>query len=146
MRESLEHGERRSNAGLSPIAKDVRYRIAATRGHYADAPNAPRVLDSGAVTITTRRLVFQGPKRAREWELGQFVRHVHHDRWPWTCIQVSDRDEASGIATAPEQAADFRFAFELALAVHDGTTDALAAEFAQELAEHRLAGPTIPPL
>lgn len=87
------HWEGRSQGVSLRVAKGVHYRVGKSTGHYVQGAEVPTPIDTGTLTITNRRVVFQGPKATREWAFSKLIgfQHVDLARAPWTAIQVSNR-------------------------------------------------------
>ncbi len=118
------------------IAKGVRYHVGGSRGTYVQGDEQPTVIDQGVITITTRRVIFQGSKEAREWSFAKLL-GVHHDPVrPWTAISVSNRQKVSGFLYDHDHTEDIRFRLALALAIFNDDRAALVADLKRQLAEH----------
>jgi hypothetical protein len=126
------------------IAKGVRYHVGGSRGTYVQGDEQPTVIDRGAVTITTRRVIFEGTKQAREWSFEKLLGVQHDPVRPWTAISVSNRQKVSGFLYHNEHAEDIRFRLALALAVFNDDRGALVADLERQLAEHDAERPTPP--
>jgi hypothetical protein len=96
------------------------------------------------VTITDRRVVFQGPKQTREWDFSKLVGYEHFDHPAWTAIQVSNRQKTSGVLYGDEHAELAQFRIELALKHYQGGVDAFVTELTNEIAQHQTTRPTLP--
>jgi hypothetical protein len=126
------------------VMRNVNWRVGATRGHFEPGPEAPTVIDTGSVTITDQRVVFQGSKQAREWPFSKLL-GVHDDpATPWTAIAVSNRQKVSGVLYSTAEAEEFRFRLHLAVADQSGNRDAFVAALEQERVQHDAARP-VPP-
>jgi len=132
------HWEGRSQGFSLRVAKGVRYRVGASRGHYVAGDEVPTPIDAGTVTITDQRVVFQGPKATREWAFSKVLglQHVDARRSPWTAIQVSNRQKTSGFLYTPETAAGVRF---------HGEVDEMARNLEEQIAEHNAECPVAQP-
>ena len=135
-----------SSQGFSfPIGNTgVRYRVGGTRGHYVPGNETPTAIDTGVVTVTDQRVVFQGPKQTREWDFSKLVGYEHFDHPAWTAIQVSNRQKTSGILYGDEHAELAQFRIELALKHYQGSVDAFVTELTNEIAQHQATRPTLP--
>jgi hypothetical protein len=146
------HWEGRSQGFSIPIAGGVRYRVGSTKGHYVQGAEKPTPIDTGTVTITNQRVVFQGTTASREWTFTQLLglQHVDDPKWPWTAIQVSNRQKTSGFTYPADLAAQVRYRLDLALAHFHGDMDHFTAALEAQIHEHDLerpasAPPTTPP-
>jgi hypothetical protein len=126
------------------VAKGVRYRVGGTRGSYVPGEEQPTAVDTGTVSITNQRVVFQGPKQAREWSYSKLIGMQHDPQQPWTSIQVSNRQKVSGFLYDQANAPEIRFRLALGVALFNDASDELAASLEQELAEHDAARPPAP--
>jgi hypothetical protein len=122
----------------------VRYRVGGTRGHYVPGNETPTAIDTGVVTITDQRVVFQGPKQTREWNFSKLVGYEHYDSPAWTALQVSNRQKTSGILYGNEQAELVQFRIELALVHYQKRLDGFVTELEDEVSKHNTERPTEP--
>ncbi|MEX1007063.1 MAG: hypothetical protein WD271_04370 [Acidimicrobiia bacterium] len=130
------------------IAKGVRYHVGGSRGTFVPGDEQPTVIDQGVITITTRRVIFQGAKQAREWSFAKLLGVQHDPVRPWTAISVSNRQKVSGFLYDRDHTEDIRFRLTLALAIFNDGRGALAADLKRQLAEHdaeRSSGPAALP-
>ena len=118
------------------IAKGVRYHVGGTRGTYVPGDELPTVIDQGTIIITTKRVIFQGTKQAREWSFSKLLGVQHDAARPWTAISVSNRQKVSGFLYDHEHTADIRFRLTLALAIFNDDRGTLVADLKRQLAEH----------
>jgi hypothetical protein len=123
------------------IAKGVRCHVGGTRGTYMQGDEVPTPIDTGTMTITNQRVVFQGSKHAREWDFSKLLGVENHTEAPWTALPVSNRQKVSGVLYDAQNAPLVRFRLSLALAHHNNTTSDFAAHLQQELAEHAASRP-----
>jgi len=126
------------------VAKGVRYHVGGTRGTYVQGAEVPTPIDTGTVTITNQRVVFQGSKQAREWAFSKLLGHEDHAEAPWTALPVSNRQKVSGFLYDGEHAPIIRFRLALALAHFNNTTADFAAHIQSELTEHQASRPSSP--
>jgi hypothetical protein len=111
------------SAGFSvpvPDLPNVRFRVGKTRGHYVRSPETPTVIDRGDVTITDRRVVFQGRKQVREWAWNKLLGVAHDDKRCATAILVTNREKVSGITYEGVEPAHVHLALEVAAAIAEG--------------------------
>jgi Protein of unknown function (DUF2510)/Keratin, high sulfur B2 protein len=118
------HVARRANSGPG-----------ATDGNTGGSDLTFMPLDTGSVTITDRRVVFNGGREAREWDFQQALGYHNYDDPPWTAIPVGGRDKISGVRYPSEAAEGFRFALALGMARARGGADSLIADLRGQLAE-----------
>jgi hypothetical protein len=118
-----------------PGTRSARYRVGSTRGHYVQGEENPTVIDTGTLTITTKRAVFLGSKQSREWQWAKLTGIHDEPGVAWTSIGVSNRQKVSGIAYPTARATEVRFYLELAVAAANGTTGEMLAELQDERAK-----------
>jgi hypothetical protein len=137
------HWEGRSQGFSFKVAKGVRYRVGTSKGHYVQGDEVPTPIDTGTLTITDQRVVFQGTKATREWAFSKLIgiQHVDLPKSPWTAIQVSNRQKTSGFLYTPAVAAGVRFRLDLAIAHYHGEVDEMIRALEAQLAEHARSGP-----
>jgi hypothetical protein len=105
----------------------MRFRMGRTRGTYTRAPEEPTLIDSGSATITDRRVVFQGTRDVREWDLTKLLGYLHDPERAITAIEVEGPEEVAGIAYAGVDPARVRLALDVAEACANGhEADAVA--------------------
>jgi len=126
------------------VAKGVRYRVGQTRGTLVAGPTTPTPIDTGDALLTGRRLVFRGPKATREWLFDKMVGYAQSEDNTWTSVQVSIRQKTSGVAYGADNAQEFQFRLELALAVWRGDRGPLVAALEAQRAEHAWSRPVLP--
>jgi hypothetical protein len=127
------------------IAKGVRWHVGGTRGHTVPGAEVPTPIDTGSVTITDRRVVFQGTKHVREWDYERLLGYQHDPTLPWTAIQVSNRKKVSGVLYDREHAEEFHFRLALGLAHFHHDVDGLVQHVQAEIADHDRRRPAPPP-
>ena len=125
------------------VAKGVRYRVGQSRGTFVPGPTTPTPIDIGDALVTGRRVLFRGPQATREWLFDKMVGYAHSDDNTWTSVQVSNRQKTSGIAYGADNAHEFQFRLELALAVWRGDRGPLVAALEAQRAEHAIARPVL---
>ena len=136
----------RSSGFSIPVAAGVRYRVGASRGHYVKAPPVPTAIDTGIITITNQRVVFQGSKQTRECAFTKMLGYNYASDHGGITIGVSNRQKPTTIRYGPALAAWFALRFELALAHFNGTVDQFVASVERELARVEQARPVPPAL
>ncbi len=126
-------------------ARALRWNVGGTRDTYVPERKEPKVIDTGTVTITDRRMVFQGASKAREWAFARLLGYQHESVAPVTLVQVSNRQNASGILYRPDDGALFQLRLASAIARANGTEVELLAALRGELAQHEFRRPLPPP-
>ncbi|MHB1487533.1 MAG: hypothetical protein ACYCS7_06275 [Acidimicrobiales bacterium] len=137
------------SAGISvPVGSigghSVRYRVGATRGHYAQGTPTPTAIDTGTVYVTNRRVVFQGVKQTRECLFDKLIGFQHDDQDGTTVFSVSNRQKAITIHYGQQLSAWFDFRLDLALAHYRDTVGELINQLKTELASLDASKP-LPP-
>ena len=119
------------------VAKGVRYRVGASRGHFIPGDEVQTVIDQGTVTVTTQRVVFTGSKATREWTFAKLLdTEISQDR-SLVLIHVSNRQKVSGVKTAPA----FSEALSLGVTVSQHGIAEVAQALRAEADEHRQQRP-----
>ncbi len=120
------------SAGFSvPVTDGIRFRIGKSAGTYVQGAEEPTVIDSGDISFTTQRVVFQGGKYTREWLFTKLIGITHDASRPSTTIQVSNREKTSGIVYPGRSPDVVRLHLDVAVAIFKGE----GAEVVQELRE-----------
>jgi hypothetical protein len=126
------------------LARSVRDRVAANNGKKDPGEEAPAAVDTGAATITDRRIVFQGSRRTREWAFDKLLGYHNDGRVPVTLFHVANREKVSGLLYDRASAEDVHFRLALALAHHGGTVDEFVNHIERQLAVHEGSRPAPP--
>lgn len=105
-----------------------------------DGDDFPLEVDEGQLTVTNKRLAFDGVER-RDWWYPTLerVRHVDHDR---TMLKVADEKQLSGLGYGDPEVT--RLYIDLALAEHTGTRDSIVTTLTQGLRDHEMRRPAPP--
>ncbi|HTT92635.1 MAG TPA: DUF2510 domain-containing protein [Acidimicrobiales bacterium] len=120
------------SAGFSvPVADGIRFRIGKSAGTYIQGAEKATIIDTGDISFTTQRVVFQGAKYTREWLFSKLIGITHDASQPCTFIQVSNREKTSGIVYEGRSPELVRLHLAVAVAIFNGE----GAEAAQELRE-----------
>ena len=107
-------------------------------------PGRYRLVESGWVTVTDRRVTFQG-SGVWEWSFEQLVLIEHSRTEPVTMLHVSGQDPASGLRYAGPSASAMRFVLSLAVARHAGDDAGFRAALRADRQQHAAERPPIPP-
>jgi hypothetical protein len=121
----------------------LRYRVGSGRGTMVPGTEQPTVIDTGVATITSQRVVFQGPMQTREWDFSKLIGYEHFDVPRWTALHVSNRQKTSGIAYDNANALDVQFRLELALAHFNNRVDQFVQQLEAEVASHQSTRPSV---
>ncbi|MGW4944773.1 hypothetical protein ACWEOZ_24645 [Actinoplanes sp. NPDC004185] len=140
--EGVQSVEAPGSHGLPPVVvEDVPVTPAA-----GPVPAGVRVGATGTAVVTSRRLVFVGPQRNREWSYQSLTGLIHDPALPLTLLEVSNRKTASGLLVHVSMAATFRFQLQLALADAVGMREALVRKLDVLIAESARHRPPPPAL
>lgn len=121
--------------------RSVRYRVGASRGHYVSGSPVATAVDTGAVFVTNRRVVFRGKRQTRECAYDKLISCEHGDGE--TTFSVSNRQKTTTIHYGSKLNDWFQFRYEVAFASYQGTTDALVRELEEHLAKLDAARPQV---
>jgi hypothetical protein len=121
----------------------LRFRVGASRGHYARAAPVATAIDTGTVFITNQRVIFQGTKQTREC---LFAKLIGYQNLPdgSTVLSVSNRQKPPVIHYGTKIAEWFDFRLELALAHYRGTVASLLDQLHQQQEQLVQARPAPP--
>jgi hypothetical protein len=94
------HYQGRSSGVSIPVGsiagRSVRYRAGASRGHFVQGAPAPAAIDTGTAYITSKRVIFQGARQARECAFAKLI-GFRHDTEGSTAFSVSNRQKPTTI-------------------------------------------------
>ena len=122
------------SAGFSvPVIDGIRFRIGKSTGTYVQGAERPTVIDTGDVSFTTQRVVFQGGKYTREWLFSKLIGITHDEAQPCTAIQVSNREKTSGIVYGGLSPELVRLELTVAVAIFNGDGPEAATELREQL-------------
>lgn len=124
------------------VAKGVRVRAGASRGHYVPGDEAETQVDTGSAVITNQRIVFYGSRQTREWKFDNLLgrQFVSNKQIAWIELPVSNRQKMSALSFPKNIAEAALSAVELALVFHSGGQADLVSELREQLVqieEHR---------
>jgi hypothetical protein len=121
-----------------PVARiggrSIRYRVGVSKGHFVQGEPLPTVIDTGTVTVTSSRIVFQGAAQTRECLFDKLLGVQHDAATGTTTVSLSNRKTPMTVRYGPSVSETFEFRLDLALAVHRGTVDDLVAGLQADLA------------
>jgi Protein of unknown function (DUF2510) len=124
----------------------LRVRVGKSAGTFVQGAETPTLIDTGNISITTQRIVFQGDKYTREWDYSKLIGLIHYSDKPATAIQVSNREKTSGIVYAGVNSTEpVRLAMTVAIAIYRGETEETIKELRDELAKLDGTGPASSP-
>ena len=124
------------SAGFSvPVTDGIRFRIGKSAGTYVQGNETPTIIDSGDISFTTQRVVFQGRRYTREWLFSKLIGITHDATQAWTAIQVSNREKTSGIVYTGIPPDVVRLELAVAVAIFNGDGPEVAKELREQLDE-----------
>jgi hypothetical protein len=83
------------------VAKGVRYRVGATRGHVVPGEEVNQITDRGEYLVTSQRAAFRGEKRTTEWLYSKLIGFsVEGDGQ--AVFSVQNRTKTTGVMYGPE--------------------------------------------
>jgi hypothetical protein len=124
------------SSGFSvPTGAGTRFRIGATHGYYVPGKESPTIIDTGTVSLTDHRAVFQGGNHTREWDFKKLLGVQHFSDQPWTAIQVSNREKTSGFTYKGTRTDFVRSWLEIAIGLYEGKRDEILSQLQQQLSE-----------
>lgn len=124
--------------------RTVRYRVGATRGHYVQGEPTPTAIDTGTISITNKRVIFQGGQQTRECTFAKLIGFQHDDAAGSTTFSVSNRQKPTTVHYGSSLSASFDFRLDLALAHFKGTVADLVKQVKQDIAQVEAARPVAP--
>jgi hypothetical protein len=125
-----------ASSGFSvPTGAGTRFRIGATHGHYVAGEEAPTIIDTGTVSLTNQRAVFQGSDYTREWDFKKLVGIQHFSNQPWTAIQTSNREKTSGFSYKGVRVDFVHSWVEVAIGLYEGKRDEILRQLHEQLSE-----------
>ena len=135
------------SSGISvPVASigghAVRYHVGASKGHYVAGAPVEKMIDTGTIYVTNRRLVFEGAAQTRQCEFAKLVSYHHDPAAGTTTLAVTNRQKPTTVHYGPSVAALFDFRFDLALAHFHDRVDDLVATMQQHLAQVNASKPS----
>lgn len=132
------------SAGVSvPIGLGMRANVGSHRGTYHPGPELQTPVDSGAVAVTSQRVVFTGGKKTREWAFAKLLTVQQSRNGQVILLPVSNRQAVSGVNVRTDSVR-FGAALEVAAAAQAGDLRGLREELAAHLAQHEIARPVAP--
>ena len=120
--------------------RPIRYRVSGTRGHYVQGVPVPTAVDTGALTITNERIVYQGAKKTAECTFPKLL-GIQHGAGGLS-ISVSNRQQPTVVhfGTALDEWVSNRLS--IAMALFNGEADATVAQLKRQIAEMEAEKPT----
>jgi hypothetical protein len=134
------------SAGFSvPVTDGIRFRVGKSAGTYVQGQETPTIIDTGGISFTTQRVVFQGRKYTREWQFSKLIGIVHDTAQASTAIQVSNREKTSGIVYTGLSPDLVRLKLAVAVAIFNGEAAEAASELRERLNELEATMPATGP-
>jgi Protein of unknown function (DUF2510) len=124
------------SAGFSvPVTDGIRFRVGKSAGTYVQGQEKATIIDTGGISFTTQRVVFQGGKYTREWQFSKLIGIIHDTAQASTAIQVSNREKTSGIVYTGLSPDLVRLKLAVAVAIFNGEAPDAASELRERLNE-----------
>jgi hypothetical protein len=127
-----------------PIGKiagrPVRYRVGSTRGHFVQGAPVPTTVDTGTMTITNQRIVYQGAKRTAECAFSKLLGIKHSG--DGISISVSNRQKPTVLFYGHAIDDWVTNHLTLALALFNGDGNAAKAQIEAQINELQASKPT----
>ncbi len=119
--------------------RPVRYRVGQTRGHYVQGEPTPTAVDTGILTITSQRIVYQGTNRTAECRFAKLL-GIQHGEGGLT-VSVSNRQKPMIVhfGVALDDWVSNRLT--IALALYHGDAAATVAQLESQIRELEAAKP-----
>lgn len=127
-----------ASSGVSVrVAKGVRLRAGAARGHYVPGDEQETQIDTGSAAVTNQRIVFSGSRQTREWKFENLTgRQLTGNRqMSWIELPVTNRQKTSALSFPKGKEDAVVSAVELALVFYQGEQAALIESLRAQLAE-----------
>lgn len=119
--------------------RPVRYRVGATRGHYVQGAPVATVVDTGTLSITDRRLVYQGSQHTSECDFARLV-GIDHEPGQIT-VSVAHREHPTVLHFGAAVDDWVQDRLSLALALFKGQDDQVREGLEAQIAELHAAHP-----
>jgi hypothetical protein len=119
--------------------RPVRYRVSGSRGHYVQGAPVPTAVDSGTLTITNQRIVYQGAKKTAECTFAKLL-GIQHGAGGLS-ISVSNRQKPTVVhfGTSLDDWVSNRLS--IAMALFNGDAGEVATQLKSQIAELEAAKP-----
>ena len=121
--------------------RPIRYRVSGTRGHYVQGAPVPTAVDSGTLTITNQRIVYQGSKKTAECTFAKLL-GIQHGAGGLS-ISVSNRQKPTVVhfGTALDDWVSNRLS--IAMALFNDDAGEIATQLQAQIAELEAAKPVV---
>ena len=117
------------SAGFSfGVMRGVSYRVGRSSGQLVRNPPALKTLDVGTVNFTTERITFVGLRETRAYDVAKILDLNIDHNGQTVMISVSNRKNPSGLQGSSFDQVGPGFLVQAALAVHNSSAQAAAAE------------------
>lgn len=118
-----------------PIGKiagrSVRYRVGATKGHFVQGAPTPTAVDTGTMSITNQRLVYQGSKKTSE---STFAKLLGIQRFSGgITISVSNRQKPTTLFFGSQLDEWVETHLSIAMALFNGEADTVKAQLQSQI-------------
>ncbi|MEY2420006.1 MAG: hypothetical protein QOI95_73 [Acidimicrobiaceae bacterium] len=115
------------------LTSRTRLRTGQYRTTHTPGVESPTLVDDGAVSLTSQRVIFQGANRSIEWQFSRLLGYTHSASDPSTFIQVSNRQRTSGVLYDWTTADWFRFRLGWAISIFNNDLPSLETSLRREL-------------
>lgn len=119
--------------------RPVRYRVSGSRGHYVQGAPVPTAVDTGTLTISSQRIVYQGSKKTAECSFSKLL-GIQHGAGGLS-ISVSNRQKPTVVhfGTALDDWVSNRLS--IAMSLFNGDSGELVTQLQAQIAELQAAKP-----
>lgn len=126
------------------VSAPFTFKIGTQRGATATLPAAAATVDLGDVTITTKRVIFHGPRHTRVWEFRDLVGVETYPPQPVVYFHDRRKPKTGGLCFAARARAVLIEHLEVAIAVSRGEGRLMAADVRARLRAHDAERPDAP--
>lgn len=109
-----------TSSGFSiPVVAGIRFRVGAMQGQSIPGEELQMDKDQGVVMLTSQRLIFTGPVKTQEWDFDKVLQVSCTQDQADYFINVSNRQNTSGVRFHPETGRHFNRFLGSATAAHE---------------------------
>ncbi|MFI7575391.1 hypothetical protein [Micromonospora sp. NPDC049497] len=109
------------------------------------SPSGLRIVDDGALVVTSQRVTFSGSGGEREWRYADVTGLAHHTDAPLSLLHSTEEPRLAGLLAPPAAVVNFRFYLTLAFAAATGRRADVVADIDASLTAHEATRPVPPP-
>lgn len=121
------------SSGVSIPIGPVRYRVGKSRGHYVQGAPVRTAVDTGTLTITSQRIVYQGANKSSECAFAKLL-GIQHDAGRLT-ISVSNRQKPTVVHFGEHLDDWVADRLSIAMDLFNGDTDKIVTKLQAQIAE-----------